>query len=272
MSFALALFAASASAVVVPLSTPNLSYDTDMLTLSDISVARPAAAVIERAGDRGRVGASRLDEGGSGGITFSSNIDIVSDYRFRGVSLSNTGPALQSGIEAEANGFYVGVWASTIARFADTKAELDLYGGWRGSVSGLDLDAGVVTYLYPRGDGTKYAEFQGSIGKTIGPVDVKAGVYYAPSQKHIGSDNLYLYSDLRAGLPNTPLSFIAGIGYEDGSLAGPDGKKLDWSVGTEITMERVTVGLKYADSDVKKVDDPDRNAQAALVASLGVAF
>ena len=272
MSFAIALFAASASAAVVPSASPSLSYDQDVVALSDMAVSRPLPIVIERAGGTARVRASRLDGDGAGGITFSPTIDLVSDYRFRGISLSNSGPALQSGIEAEANGFYAGVWASTIARFAGTKSELDIYGGWRGAVGGFDVDAGVVTYLYPRGDGTKYAELQASVGRTIGPVEVKAGGYYAPSQKHIGTDNLYLYADLRAGLPNTPLTFTAGIGYEDGSLAGPDGKKLDWSLGTEIAMEKFTIGLKYVDSDVKKADDPDENAQAALVASVGWAF
>ena len=54
------------------------------------------------------------DEEAGPGVTVSGNVALVTDYRFRGVSLSAGDMALQGGIDAATDGgFYVGTWAST---------------------------------------------------------------------------------------------------------------------------------------------------------------
>ena len=51
----------------------------------------------------------------AGPVTVSANVALTSDYRFRGVSLSNGDPAIQGGIDVgHDSGFYVGTWASSI--------------------------------------------------------------------------------------------------------------------------------------------------------------
>ncbi|MET0180564.1 MAG: TorF family putative porin, partial [Novosphingobium sp.] len=48
-------------------------------------------------------------------ITFSGYAQGVSDYRFRGYSLSGGDPALQGTINVNhSSGFYVGAWASSL--------------------------------------------------------------------------------------------------------------------------------------------------------------
>lgn len=61
----------------------------------------------------------------------SANIGYFSDYRFRGVSLSDEDFALQGGIDVtHSSGFYVGTWGSSIEPFNGAEMELDLYGGY----------------------------------------------------------------------------------------------------------------------------------------------
>ena len=73
-----------------------------------------------------------------GGVDLSANLGLVSDYRFRGLSLSDRGPALQGGVDLEADmGLFAGAWASTIADYEGANAELDIYGGYAGSLAGL---------------------------------------------------------------------------------------------------------------------------------------
>jgi uncharacterized protein (TIGR02001 family) len=85
-------------------------------------------------------------------LTF--NAGLVTDYRYRGISQSRLGPALQGGADyAGPNGLYVGTWASSILWIKDatggTDLEWDLYGGWKGEVAkGLTLDAGLLSYVY----------------------------------------------------------------------------------------------------------------------------
>ncbi len=198
----------------------------------------------------------------------------VSDYRFRGISLSDKDPAIQGAIDVEhKSGFYIGTWASTI-KGSPADVEVDLYAGWRGEVgSGVNLDIGAVSYLYPGGANLDYVELLGSISYTLGPVETKLGVGYTPSQGNLGDkDNIYGYLDASGAIPGTPVTVIAHVGHEDGSLAGATGKKWDWSLGAEVVVDRFTLGLSYVDTDIDRLNDPSRLAKAGVVASVKVEF
>lgn len=204
----------------------------------------------------------------------SSTVSVVADYRFRGISLSNRKPAVQASVDVEhVSGVYAGVWGSNIARYGGARVEVDLYAGWRGSLGPADVDLGGTVYLYPGGDGVNYGEIYGFVGKTIGPAELRTGVIYAPSQNNIGgTDNLYLVSEARVGVPGTPVTVTGSFGYEDGALGGPDGDKWDWSLGGEYVWKSVTLGLQYVDTDIGKAIEPDKNARSGLVASASIEF
>ena len=86
----------------------------------------------------------------------SFNVGVVSDYIFRGISQTHGDPAIQGGIDyAFPSGFYVGTWASSISWVKDYTnkgdVELDIYGGYRGSLPFADwsYDVGAIGYIYP---------------------------------------------------------------------------------------------------------------------------
>lgn len=207
-------------------------------------------------------------------IEVSASITAISDYSFRGISLSDRDPAVQASLEAEhRSGVYVGAWGSSIARYADTNAELDVYGGWRGTVGGLDLDLGAQAYLYPGGKGGNYAELIGSVSKTLGPAELQLGAAWSPAQKNIGNaDNRYFFAGLSSGIPGTPLTISANLGHEKGSLGGPRGKKWDWGLGAEAVLGRFRLGISWVDSNIKRVDDPDGLADSAIIGSASIDF
>ena len=91
-----------------------------------------------------------------GPITVTGNIALVSDYRFRGVSQSDKGIAVQGGITvSHESGLYGGLWASNLAgwgTFGGSNTELDLIAGYKVALAdGLTLDAGLTWYMYPSG-------------------------------------------------------------------------------------------------------------------------
>ena len=193
-----------------------------------------------------------------GDITISGNAAIVSDYRFRGVSLSDGNIAVQGGVDiAHSSGFYVGTWGSSMTSGDYGAVELDLYGGWSGEItSGVSADIGVLYYAYPdglSGADLDYVEFYGSLGFGLGPAELTAGVAYAPKQDSLGNDdNLYVYADVGVGIPDTPLSLSAHLGYTKGALAPPllagtlDDTGLDWSIGADFAIsENLSVGVAY---------------------------
>lgn len=89
--------------------------------------------------------------------TLSYNVGVTSDYRFRGIAQTSFDPALQAGVDfAHKSGFYLGAWGSNISWIknylgADKGSyEIDLYGGYRGTIgSALAFDLGVIAYQYP---------------------------------------------------------------------------------------------------------------------------
>jgi len=205
-----------------------------------------------------------------GPVTVTGVIGGVSDYRFRGVSLSGEAPALQGSIEAaHSSGFYVGTWATTLGDAGGADIELDLYGGWSGAVGAATVDVGVLGYVYPDASDLDYLELYGSAAWTLGPATATVGVSYAPEQRNVGrDDNLYVYGDLAAGIPTTAVTLRAHLGYEEGSFGGSDGDKVDWSLGAEYAIGPVVLGAAYVDTDI----DGDDMADAGVVLSITAGF
>ncbi|WP_417616964.1 TorF family putative porin [Parasphingorhabdus sp.] len=217
-------------------------------------------------------------------ITISGNAAVTSDYRFRGVSLSGGDIAIQGGIDiSHESGFYIGTWGSSLEGKINPYGgvELDVYGGWSGEVtSGVTVDVGLLYYLYPngvKGVDLDYFEPYASVAATIGPVEATVGVAWAPKQDSLGNDdNLYLYTDLSAGIPNTPITLNGHLGYTKGALAPPllagtgDDSGLDYSVGADWAITgNLTASIMYTG-----VEGPSINSftDDAVVFTLGVSF
>ncbi|GLS82179.1 TorF family putative porin [Paraferrimonas haliotis] len=82
--------------------------------------------------------------------SFSGNAALVSNYLFRGVTLSDDKPALQVGGDYEhASGFYAGVWGSSYDNGGDTEVEVDWWGGYSFAINDdISLDFSATRYYY----------------------------------------------------------------------------------------------------------------------------
>jgi uncharacterized protein (TIGR02001 family) len=185
----------------------------------------------------------------------SSDVAIVSDYRFRGWSLSDDKPALQ--VEADvshASGLYAGVFASSIREYgvdADgdgATAEVDLYGGWAFALAGFDFDVGAMAYMYPDASDVNYYVIPVSMTRAFGEVSVTAGYEFTPRQTALGDDDsAYAWIGATWTPEFMPIAVTGAVGREDGAWA-PDGKT-DWTMGATYSLEAVDLGLSYVDSD-----------------------
>jgi uncharacterized protein (TIGR02001 family) len=207
----------------------------------------------------------------------SANIGVVSDYRFRGVSLNKEKIAVQGGIDfsyalSETLSIYLGNWNSNLESstgFGDI--EVDLYGGITGSVDNLNWKLGVVGYIYPDAKDVNYYELQAEVSTTVGPVTAAFGAYLAPKQKNYGDKTgVYLYTNLSAAIPETPFTVKAGLGYEDYAFFS---NKLDWNVGVSYSYKIATLSVSYVDTNRTSPYDVTKDAaDATVLVSLGLAF
>lgn len=136
--------------------------------------------------------------------TVSYNIGVVSDYRFRGISQTSKGAAIQGGADLTfKNGFYAGTWLSNariVRAFngaSKSNLEFDLYGGFKGEIAkDVSYDVGAVAYIYPGnnsgaagtlGDGTTGPG--GSVNATSKEIygALTSGIYTAKYSRSVGT-------------------------------------------------------------------------------------
>jgi uncharacterized protein (TIGR02001 family) len=217
------------------------------------------------------------DEAPPKDITISGSATIVSDYRFRGVSQSNENMAFQPGITfTHKSGLYAGVWGSNLAgwgTFGGSNTELDLIAGYKRPLGGgVSVDVGLTWYMYPGGaDKTDFAEPYVKVSGTAGPVSLLVGVAYAPEQQALGNwsntpqsrigdseDNFYVWGDASAGIPSTPVTVKAHLGYSkgnpglgpNGTSVAPTGSYIDYMVGADVTFAPLTLGISFVGTDI----------------------
>ena len=203
---------------------------------------------------------------------------IASEYRFRGLTQTDEGPALQATLTvSHESGLYVGAFASNIDDDVSLpgygSVEIDLYGGFGKTFdNGLGVDVGILYYWYAdatEGVNTDFFEPYAAITYALGPVSTKLGVAYAwngqdglltpPGEE--GDSNVYGYLDAAIGIPTTPLTVKGHVGYTDGSLGtfnlnALDHSYWDWSVGVEAVGGPLKVGATYVDTDISGFDIP----------------
>ena len=139
----------------------------------------------------------------------TANVGLASDYRFRGISQSNNGAAIQGGIDyAHSSGLYLGNWNSSISSALypqSSGAESALYAGWKKDVyKGLTVDVGSYNYFYLGKDNSTDSRFNTQelyAGLGYGPLSVK---YSQSLSNYFGINNsvgtTYMQADLKQSL------------------------------------------------------------------------
>ncbi len=207
----------------------------------------------------------------------SASADVVSDYRFRGVSLSDRQPVADASVTGAIGPWFGGVEAvsSSRGRFdtAMRSAEVDLSAGWSRSLGLLTPSAGAIAYLHPGGEAAN-GEVFASLAGALGPATLTVAANYAPDQGAVPGGNLYLAARAAAGIPGTPLTLRVGVGREAGAFAGGR-TKVDWQGGVEAqVLRRVVVGVGYVGNDLPRIAPGrlQRNREDGVVLRAGLRF
>jgi len=216
-------------------------------------------------------------------FTFTGGATLVTDYRFRGLSLTAGDAAIQGTIGvSHSSGFYVGIWGSNLEDSTlYGNMELDVFGGWSGALGGgFSADVGILYYVYPNGHSPLPAnvwEPYASVSYEMGPATAKLGLAYAWEQDSLGGDdNIYVYFNLDSGIPGTPLSVSGHIGYTDGALSpklltgySADGG-FDWSLGVSFAVtDNISIGATYVGVEGNSIGDFSNDT---VVGSLSISF
>ncbi len=211
--------------------------------------------------------------------SFTGNVGLFSEYRFRGISQTFAKPALQGGFDyANSSGIYLGNWNSNISSGAGYPAgniELDFYGGWKKAWGDWGLDVGAIYYYYPGTDanaaaGTTVPNFRSPANGHNGVIDNKE-VFIGGSWKGVSAKYYYSLDDYFS-LPGTRGSkyldvaatydlgggwgVVAHIGWlrVKNYSAGTDASNAsytDWKIGVAKDLAGWVFGASYIDTSAR---------------------
>jgi uncharacterized protein (TIGR02001 family) len=190
--------------------------------------------------------------------TITANVALTSDYVFRGISLSDNGPAIQGGADYESEQFYAGVWASSLTE----DMEIDVYAGFTPSTGPIDWDVGIIGYFYPGADDDgaefDYAEVKvGASHDFTEQFTAGAAAFLAP--ENYGDTGEAVYLEINAAYEINDAFAINGA-YGNQSVEEPAGPGTEddyntWNVGGTWATHGFEVDLRYHDTDIEEGAD-----------------
>ncbi len=192
-----------------------------------------------------------------GGLSWSGNLTLTSDYVFRGFSESRGGPAVQGefAIEHE-TGFYVGSWNSSFASGDDGNGlETSVYGGFETEiVPGLSVDLGIYRYIFPRTDDNEdFNEFYIGFGTEM--MDFEAAFYYSYANDYLKSDeSAHIFELFSAyNVPDSDVYLFGNVGYLNSDAFEDDGddEYWYWELGVGVELAGLDWSVMYTDQDLE---------------------
>lgn len=203
----------------------------------------------------GLVGAPLVAAAEDSPHSVTGNFGLYSDYAFRGVSQTAGDLALQGGFDyAHSSGFYLGTWASNVetTQLNGANIELDVYGGYSGSVGDVGYNVGLLKYYYPgQNAGLDIDTLEAYAGVTYKWVGLKVSYNVDDYFGVANSDGtLYWDASFNYTLPGD-VALTAHYGWTKYNGAGNSALDYDdWKIGVSKTFGGFNVGLAYTDTDL----------------------
>lgn len=175
---------------------------------------------------------------GSASAQMAISVTAESDYRFRGVSLSDEKPSLHLSLGYDgASGWYGGATAATVELEPDRRiAQLLGYAGYAArAASGLGWELGATQAHFDGSSRYDYGEFYGGLNGQ----GWNARLYYSPS--YFGRGVRTAYAELNGGWPQEGLlRLFAHVGalLPLGSSQGSPRNRYDLRLGVSAALVR----------------------------------
>ncbi len=218
---------------------------------------------------------------------YSITLTGVSDYLFRGISLTSHDPAFQPFIEFTYGKpdltWYLDLWGSNVKNGLGDPWELDIYAGVRPVTGPVSWDIGVLYYTNPDSkfaSDTDYVEFK--VGASISPItNLTVGVtgyitpdvgVASPLTETVEGSAAYTLPELAMFTPT-----VSGlIGYTNaddrpGWFLGHDNYTY-WNAGVKLAVDKYFMDFRYYGTSIDKDSsgNPDNLARDEFLFSAGV--
>jgi len=186
-------------------------------------------------------------------LELSTNVGWNSDYVFRGVSQDKS--SANAGIDLVEDGFYAGAWAASVS----PGLEVDLYGGYNGTIEAFSYGIGATGYFYTDDFDDTYLEINLNGGWKFLSIEASLGQY----ENFNGPTQDYLFLAAKADYQN----FYGLIG---GYARDFDGAYVEFGYGDTLTIADTDL-VDWSLSVIFRRDDlPTQGADSETYLNLGI--
>lgn len=186
-----------------------------------------------------------------GGIAVDGYLGLLSDFRDRGLSLSDKDPSLVASLGLFSDsGFYGGVMGAIVDDGVGGDAKAEFYAGYQMDRGDYIYDFSVELDSIHGNDSRFYPEFKATMARDFGLAFIRTGVSFAPDGRWSApdSDSVHVFTDLEVPVPTMPeFTLIGRIGRD--FLSGQS-NRWDWGLGVSAFIDQVEISLMYEDSSV----------------------
>ncbi|WP_165493947.1 TorF family putative porin [Acinetobacter sp. ANC 4178] len=211
-------------------------------------------------------------------ISVSGSMTMATDYRFRGVSMSNRDPSVQGALNfTHKSGAYLSLWASNADVGAGGNVEADFFVGYILPITEKSfLDINYADVNYPgtiKEYHTDFSEFGVNYNHSdlmIGGDYFTAGVFYSPEFAFKSGTEIYLNTSYKFPVYKN-IKLVSSLGYtklEDNEqfakAFGGDGQQddyFDYKVGLGAEVLGLSSELVWIDNNI----DSDANMMKGSV-------
>lgn len=190
------------------------------------------------------------------GLSFSGTAALTTDYRYRGITQTQSDPAVQGGFAlTHSSGLYAGVWGSNV-NFggADPHLELDPYVGYATELPFAGkptLDVGLWYYGYPSASDLNWLELYAKLGfkNVLASGDSLLGsLNYTNDFGGADENGWYVNATYNIPFADTGFGGVASVGYtkvdnydfNSDATDGLDDNYVDWKVGVTYSVKSVS--------------------------------
>ncbi|MFZ6769480.1 TorF family putative porin [Undibacterium sp. Di26W] len=179
----------------------------------------------------------------------SGSMTLVSDYSYRGISLSDGQAVPQLNLVYDSpDGWYAGAFGSKVRVYSWTSdgEQILLYSGLSrrlGLASGMIWEAGVTGSLFPNATSLNYGE----IFTGIMMDNLSARIYYSPDYIGLSMKSLYLEANADYALHERidVFSHIGWLTYPDAKAGQVANNRLDARIGFGVNFSSWKLQLAY---------------------------
>jgi uncharacterized protein (TIGR02001 family) len=203
-------------------------------------------------------------------VETSVGASVMSDYLYRGISLSRRGPSASTSIEIDRDGFYVGSYLYTVRLPGSPVGELTGTAGVRRTLGGIDYDVWAEGYYYPAeapppGSGaTNYWQGNLKASRKFDAFELISQFSYSQNVWNSGAWGAYDSGELDIELPKLKLAnedvtwkLVGEVGHQSYGWTTLGAKLPDyshWRLGTVFARGDWSLEANYQDTNLSRQD------------------